>query len=171
MEGESPEHHPIPQPDEVPYREREAAMGGYLTMFASIGAGLPFPLINLLASYIYYHFLKKETRFVRYHTLHSFLAQIPISLLNAGLVLWTVRILWVQGNFSDLFFGYLWAVVLANLTYFVFSIVAAVRARNGRFFYFLFFGRLAFDLIYKVEPQKEKEEEKERHQPVNRPPS
>ncbi|MCH8319303.1 MAG: hypothetical protein IIA88_12580, partial [Bacteroidetes bacterium] len=40
---------PVPQPDEIPTREKEDAMGAYLMMFAAIAAGLPLPIINLIA--------------------------------------------------------------------------------------------------------------------------
>ena len=40
--------HPLPQPNEVSSREREDGMGAYLMMFASLGVGLPLPIINLI---------------------------------------------------------------------------------------------------------------------------
>ncbi len=158
-------YHPIPQPEHVPIKEREDAMGAYLMMFAAMGAGLPLPILNLLAALIYYFVHKDKPRFVRFHTLHSLLAQIPVTLLNAGLIGWTIRNLIYNGGWTDVFFGYLWTVILANLLYFIFSVIAAVKARRGRFYYFVFFGRLAFDMVYKVRPERQKEG------PVNRPPS
>lgn len=163
-ETASERYHPIPQPQDIPTREREDAMGAYLMMFAALGAGLPLPILNLVAAIIYYFVHRDKPRFVRYHTLHSLLAQIPTTLLNAGLIFWIIRNIATRSPFSDLFFGYLWTVVAANLLYFIFSIVAAVKARNGRFYYFLFFGRLAFEQIYRRRPEKE-------DRPVNRPPS
>ena len=52
MEGHST-HIALPQPHEIPKRDREDAMGAYLMMFAAWGAGLPLPLLNLLAAIIY----------------------------------------------------------------------------------------------------------------------
>ncbi len=162
----APRYHPLPQPEDIPVKEREDAMGAYLMMFAAMGAGLPLPILNLVAAIIYYFVHQDKPRFVRYHTLHSLLAQIPVTLLNAGLIFWTIKNL-VYGNpFTDFFFGYLWTVVLANLLYAIFSIVAAVKARKGRFYYFVFFGRIAFEVIYRIRQDRDKEKGE-----VNRPPS
>ena len=49
------QYHPVPQPDDIPVREREDAMGGYLMMFAALAAGLPLPIINLIAAIIYFY--------------------------------------------------------------------------------------------------------------------
>lgn len=159
-------YHPIPQPEDVPIREREDSMGAYLMMFAAMGAGLPLPIMNLVAAIIYYVVHKDKPRFVKYHTLHSLLAQIPVTLLNAGLIFWTIRNLIYENSFTDLFLGYLSTVVLANLIYTIFSIIAAIKARRGRFYYFVFFGRLAFDIVYSI-----KDEGGGQKAPVNRPPS
>ncbi|KAB2915657.1 MAG: DUF4870 domain-containing protein [Bacteroidetes bacterium] len=154
-------YHPIPQPEEISTRERQDAMGAYLMMFASLGVGLPLPLINLLAAVIYYFVNRKKSRFIHFHTLQSLISQLPTSLLNAGAVFWTFSILTSSGvtenvgedfdpvfNFTDLYFGYIIMVVIANLVYIIFSLIAAVRAYNGRFYYMLFFGRLAYHYAY-----------------------
>jgi len=155
----------IPQPDEVSIEEREDAMGGYFMMFASLAVGLPLPIINLIAAIIYYGLNKKKSPFVHFHSLQSLISQIPTSLLNAGLVFWFLRIMF-YGNqeFDDTFMGYFWTVILANILYFVFSIIAAVRARKGRFFYFVFFGRIAYEMAYIKKDQNDKAA------PVNKPP-
>ena len=55
-------HIALPQPHEIPTREREDAMGAYLMMFAAWGAGLPLPLLNLVAAIIYF-FINKYLLF------------------------------------------------------------------------------------------------------------
>lgn len=161
------QYHPIPQPDEVSKREREDGMGAYLMMFAGIAAGLPLPILNLLASIIYWAVNKGKGRFVRFHCLQSLWSQLPTTLLNAGLFYWTIRNFIVDGiEFSDYYFGYLGMVALVNLLYFIFSIVAAIQARNGKMYYFLFFGRLSYQQVFAVRPN----EEEGTTQPVNRPP-
>ncbi len=158
------EYHPLPQPDDVSKRERDDAMGSYLMMFASIGAGLPLPIINLIASVIYYFVNKHKGRFVRFHLLQSLWSQIPVTLLNGFMVIWAVRNFVTQTDFSQLFFGLLWTTVLVNVLYLGFSIYAAVRANNGRFFYFVFFGKLAYHQAYKIRYDEPENEE------VNLPP-
>ncbi len=143
-------YHPLPQPEEIPVREREDAMGAYLMMFASIGAGLPLPIINLIAAIIYFFVNKKKSRFVHFHALQSLLSQLPTSLINAGGVFWAVRIFFFHWEFSDAFKGYLIMAVAANLIYFIFSIIAAVQARKGRMYYLIFFGRISYEYAYRV---------------------
>ncbi len=160
------QYHPIPQPDEIEKREREDAMGAYLMMFAGIAAGLPLPTINLLASLIYWVVHKKKSRFVRFHCLQSLWSQLPTSLLNAVLFYWTVRnVVLRDKDFTDTYFGYLGMVVIVNLLYFIFSIVGAIKAREGKMYYFIFFGRLSYQHAFAVRPEDTAGESV-----VNRPP-
>lgn len=157
-------YYPLPQPGEVDIREREDAMGAYFMMFASIGAGLPLPVINLIAAIIYYYMYRTSSRFVRFHSLQSLLSQLPVSLLNGIAVFWGARIVFSEAVFfNDSYKGFLAVTALANLVYFAFSIVAAIKARKGLFYYFVFFGKIAYHHVYRVRPEVVAE-------PVNRPP-
>lgn len=157
----NPEYAAIPQPEDIPTRVREDAMGAYLMMFGALAAGLPLPIINLLAAVIYYYVNRDKGRFVRFHTLQSLYSQIPTTLLNAGLIFWILRAMFkpesMDGTFffEDLtsghfFIAYVCLVVLANLLYVIFSIIAAVRARKGRMYYFFFFGKLAYHQAFRT---------------------
>ncbi len=147
----------IPQPNDIPTREREDAMGSYFMMFAALAAGLPLPIINLIAAVIYYYINKKKSAFVHFHALQSLISQLPTSLMNIVLVFWTVRNFFYDLEFSRLYFGYLAAVVIANVFYLIMSIVAAIWARKGRMYYFIFFGPLSYKVAFanKVEEVKE----------------
>lgn len=153
------QYHPLPQPEEVTIREKEDAMGAYLMMFAAMGAGLPLPIINLIAAIIYYFVNRSNSRFVNFHSYQAMMSQIPTSLMNAGLTFWGLRILLTdEWTLNDAFKGYVVMVVLANLIYIVYSIIAAVKARKGRFYYFMFFGKLAYHKFYSVQPEEQKAE-------------
>ena len=150
--------HPLPQPDEIPTREKEDAMGAYFMMFASLAAGLPLPVINLIAAIIYYYLNRAKSRFVRFHAMQSLLSQLPLSALNAGAVFWAVRIfIYDIGHFSDVFYGYLTALIVANIIYLIFSLIAAVKARKGGFYYFIFFGRYAYEKVYRIDENEKTE--------------
>jgi uncharacterized membrane protein len=138
----------VPQPDEISRREKEDAMGAYLMMFAAWGAGLPLPILNLIAAVIYFFINKKTSPFVAFHSYQSLVTQIPISLLNAGVIAWGVLIVSPVLSYTKYFWAYVIFVVLWNLLYMVFSIVACVQARKGRFYYFWIFGRIAFARYY-----------------------
>ncbi len=138
----------LPQPDEIPRREREDAMGAYFMMFAAWGIGLPLPFLNLVAAGIYYGIHKKKSKFVAFHALQSFTSQIPVTIANAGLLFWLIRNLVREFGFYNSFWIYLAFVAALNVAYLVMSLVALSRAYKGNFFYFPIFGRMAFDNWY-----------------------
>jgi len=147
------DYHPLPQPDQIETRVKEDAMGAYLMMFATSALGVPLPILNLVAAIIYYFVNREKGKFVQFHTLQSLYSQIPVTLLNLGLVVWTIVNFTRDLNFSKLYWGYLVMVGIANLVYFSFSIVGAVKARKGLFYYFLFFGKVAYHQVYRIRPE------------------
>lgn len=153
----------LPQPEDIPVREKEDAMGAYLMMFAAIGAGLPLPIINLIAVIIYYYLNRDKSNFVKFHTLQSLWSQIPVTLLNAVGVIWLARSWFLHTSISDELKGFIVMLILLNLVYFTFSMIAAVKARKGRMYYFWFFGQMAFQTAF---TKNEAVESK----PVNLPP-
>ncbi|MBN2572012.1 MAG: DUF4870 domain-containing protein [Ignavibacteriales bacterium] len=161
---EQQNYHPIPQPDEIPIREREDAMGAYFMMFASLAGGIPFPLINLIASFIYYFLNKSKSRFVHFHSHQSLTSQIPVSVLNAIAIVWGILLIVNNFHITRDFITYLIAIGIVNLVYFIFSIIAAVKARKGKFYYFIFFGKWAYHVAYKIKDQKLSSEN------INKPP-
>jgi uncharacterized Tic20 family protein len=160
-------YHPVPQPDDIPVREREDAMGGYLMMFAALAAGLPLPIINLIAAIIYFFINRSKSRFIKFHSYQSLVSQIPTSLINIGLVFWTVRLFFYQsasfdevfsiGSEYEIYWGYLIMVLIANVMYMIFSLIAAFKARKGQFYYFLFFGKMAYHYAYRIRVSDNKE--------------
>ena len=160
----------LPQPDEITKKEKEDAMGAYLMMFASMAIGLPLPIINLLASFIYYLLNNKKSRFVAFHAHQSLVTQFFVSFLNAGLVSWAVVNIvkyfkYNKNFFNEYFVIVLLIVIIWNIIYIVYSIIACVKAYKGKFFYMLFFGRISFNKFYKKNFNiKEKKE-------LNLPPS
>ncbi|HUI69835.1 MAG TPA: DUF4870 domain-containing protein [Spirochaetia bacterium] len=138
----------LPQPDDITQRERDDAMGAYLMMFASLAVGLPIPLLNLVASVIYFFVNKKTSAFVAFHALQALLSHIPVVLLNAGVVAWIIANVATHSSSWGWFLWYLFFSILVNLTYVVWSIVALVHANKGRFFYMPFFGRISFARYY-----------------------
>ncbi len=158
------EYYPIPQPDEIETRVKEDAMGAYFMMFATSAIGIPLPILNLVAAIIYYYVNRSKGKFVQFHTLQSLWSQIPLTLLNSGLVAWTIVNLVRDLSFTSYYWGYLVMVGIANLVYFIFSIIGAVKARKGVFYYFLFFGKVAYHQVYRIRPERFDSA------PVNRPP-
>ena len=161
----------LPQPDQITEREKEDAMGAYLMMFAAVAVALPLPVVNLIAAIVYYYVNRSKSRFVHFHSLQSLISQLPTTLLNWGLLYWSIRV-WFFNSLEadDYFFGYFLTTVIANLLYLVFSIIGAVQARKGRMYYFLFFDKLSYELVFsKSSTLKYKGEETIIHQ--NSPPN
>ncbi len=138
----------LPQPSDITEREKDDAMGAYLMMFASLAIGLPIPVLNLVASIIYFFVNRKTSPFVAFHAFQALLTHIPVVLLNAGVVAWLITNLVTHAPSWPGFFWYLFFSVLINLAYIIWSIVALVHASKGRFFYMPVFGRLSFARYY-----------------------
>lgn len=138
----------LPQPGEISTREREDAMGAYLMMFAAWAIGLPLPFLSLIASIIYYYINKKDSKFVGFHAFQSLITQIPISFLNAVVIVWLLVILASSFRQWESFIVFSVFSAIINLLYVIFSLVAAVKARRGQFFYFIVFGKIAFYKFY-----------------------
>ena len=141
---------PHPQPDEIPLREREDAMGAYLMMFAAVAVALPLPVINLIAAIVYYFVNRRKSDFIHFHSLQSLLSQFPTTLLNWGLLYWSLQI-WLFGNCTICieFWAYIGLVVFANIVYFVFSLIAAIKAYRGEMYYFFGIGSYWYRVVFK----------------------
>ncbi|MDA8639822.1 DUF4870 domain-containing protein [Flavobacteriaceae bacterium] len=139
----------IPQPNELSKREREDAMGSYLMMFAAFAVGIPIPTINLIASAIYYYTNRKKSRFVHFHSLQSLLTQIPTTIINWMMLFWSYHVIFFENyKYTGLFYSYLAFTILSNLIYFVFSIHASIKSREGQFVYFSFIGPFIYSRVY-----------------------
>lgn len=128
--------------------EAESAANSYLMSLLVIMVGLPFPLINLVATFFFYVAQKKRSYFVRWHCMQALLSQIPLFVVNCILFWWTVRsvIGWV--SFSSLYFSYLFTVLLFNLIDFIATVYTVVRVRKGCHVEWPVFGGLVH-LIYR----------------------
>ena len=162
----SDQYYPVPQPEEIEIREREDAMGSYFMMFASMGAGLPLPFLNLIASAIYFYVNRNKGRFVKFHLVQSMYSQIPVTLMNSVAVVWGLRLFFTGGEISQAFAGFLVTLLVVNLAYFILSVIAAVQARQGRFYYFPFFGKMAYHMSF----LKTWNDDDEYVGPINHPP-
>lgn len=167
-------YYPLPQPHELSEREKEDAMGAYLMMFASLATSLPLPVINLIAAVVYYYVNRKKSRFIHFNCLQSLLSQLPTTLVNWILLYWALQIFFFENyEVNDYFYAYLGFSVLANLIYFVYSIVAVVRARKGVFMYFILFGPYAYQQVYSkknILNYENEDHQLEVEQKVNKPP-
>jgi uncharacterized Tic20 family protein len=152
---------PLPQPSDVPIKDREDAMGAYLMVFAALHLGLPLPFLGLIAALIYHVVNGKKSPFTGFHTYQSLLFSIPASIVSAVWVVWAVMVFVaaVQDNFVAQNLTPFWVFtvfsLLLYLVYLVYCIVGAVLSRKGRLVYFPFFGRLAYDRYFGLARNRE----------------
>lgn len=155
---------PLPQPGDLAEREKEDAMGAYLMMFAAWGAGLPLPLLNVIAAIVYFFVNRHKGPYVLFHCHQAMSTQVATGLVNAAAIFWTVRILfWEDWHVQRHYVAFLITAAIINVFYLGYSILAAVRARRGQVFYFPFFGLLAYRAAFAVRDASAQA-------PVNRPP-
>ena len=122
--------------------ESEKASNSYLMSLIAVIAGLPFPIINLIATFAFYQGNRKGTYFVRWHCTQALLSQFSLLLMNSVAFWWSVSVLFGSENLSNSFISYLITVFLFNLTEFVATIYSAINTRKGLHVKWWFYGDL-----------------------------
>ena len=112
--------------------EMESAANSYLMSLLAAMAGLPFPIINLVATVIFYLANRRNTYFVRWHCTQALVSQLPLFCTNSVLFWWTVRVVVGWTPLSSLYFAYLFTVVLFNVIDYVATIHTMIAVRRGR---------------------------------------
>ena len=122
--------------------EAEKASNSYLMSLVAVVAGLPFPIVNMLASLFFYLANRKGTYFVRWHCLQAFYSQLALLPVNSISFWWTISVLFRDEPATNQYFAYLFTVVIFNLTEFISTMYAAIQTRKGQHVSFFFFGNL-----------------------------
>ena len=126
-------------PDEY---EAEKASNSYLMSLIALMAGLPLPIVNLIATAMFYFSNRKAAHFVRWHCTQALLAQAVTLVMNAAGVYWTLSIVFGSAVVTNHYIGYIITIVLFNLVEFVATIYAAIRTRKGQHVVWWLFGPL-----------------------------
>ncbi|WP_293871876.1 DUF4870 domain-containing protein [Flavobacterium sp.] len=122
--------------------EREKASNSYLMSLVALIAGLPLPIINLLATFFFYLANRKSTYFVRWHCTQALFSQMALLGINSASFWWTVSIIFTDEKVSNKYFAYIFSVILFNLLEILSTIYAAIQVRKGKHVQFFFFGNL-----------------------------
>ena len=165
----------LPQPDDIPDKDKSDAMGSYLMMFVAVAVGLPLPFLNIIAAIVYF-VVNKKKRFVAFHAYQSLISQIFVSLLNAVLVVWLIVniVLSSFGTYSPWtvfsvpFFCYTGFTFICNILYVIYSITGCVKANKGILYYMPVFGKMSYNKYYGEKAAAVQEQEKTAS--WNRPP-
>jgi uncharacterized membrane protein len=131
---------------EFPYtpgeHETEKASNSYIMSLIAVAAGLPLPIINLLATIIFYAGNRKGTYFVRWHCTQALLSQFSIFLINSFGFWWTMSILFSDKTITSSYVAYILSVLLFNLTELIITIYTAIKTRQGIHVKWFFYGDL-----------------------------
>lgn len=111
--------------------ECEKASNSYLMSMVVIMVGLPIPIVNLIASLIFYYNNRRGTYFVRWHSMQALFSQLLMFMLNSTAFWWTVSILFEDETWSNDYMAYVIGVLAFNLLEFIGTIIAAMRTRKG----------------------------------------
>ena len=130
--------------------EAEKASNSYLMSLIAIIAGLPLPIINLIATLIFYLGNRKGTYFVRWHCTQALLSQLSMLFINSFGFWWTVSIIFTDETITSKYIAYIIAAIIFNILEFVATIFTAIQTRKGIHIEWWFYGNLT-NLICKSE--------------------
>ncbi|TAH44385.1 MAG: DUF4870 domain-containing protein [Bacteroidetes bacterium] len=122
--------------------ESEKASNSYLMSLIAFIAGLPLPIVNLIATVIFYMGNRKGTYFVRWHCTQALLSQLSVLLMNSAGFWWTISIIFTDESITSNYIAYIFTVILFNITEFIATIYTAIKTRKGIHVEWWFYGGL-----------------------------
>ncbi len=122
--------------------EAEKASNSYLMSLIAVIAGLPFPIINLAATFIFYLGNRKATYFVRWHCTQALLSQFSLLFINSAGFWWTISIIFSDEKVTTNYIAYIITLLLFNLSEFIATIYTAIKTRKGIHVEWWFYGTL-----------------------------
>lgn len=122
--------------------ESEKASNSYLMSLIAFIAGLPLPIVNLIATVIFYLGNRKGTYFVRWHCTQALLSQLSVLLMNSAGFWWTISIIFTDESITSNYIAYIFTVILFNITEFIATIYTAIKTRKGIHVEWWFYGGL-----------------------------
>lgn len=122
--------------------EAEKASNSYLMSLIALIAGLPLPIINLIATLIFYLGNRKGTYFVRWHCTQALLSQLSMFFINSFGFWWTVSILFSDETITNKYIAYIIASLIFNLFEFIATIYTSIQTRKGIHVEWWFYGSL-----------------------------
>ncbi|MFD3407101.1 hypothetical protein SKC37_00405 [Aquirufa sp. HETE-83D] len=134
----------VPEEHEV-----EKASNSYLMSLMAIIAGLPLPIINLIATLFFYVANRKSTYFVRWHCTQALLSQFSIFFMNSFGFWWSVSIIFTEEIITSKYIAYMLTALIFNLIEFGTTIYTAIQTRKGIHVSWWFYGSLT-NLICKA---------------------
>ncbi|MBS4042503.1 MAG: hypothetical protein KGZ59_01680 [Chitinophagaceae bacterium] len=120
--------------------ELEKASNSYLMSLVALIAGMPLPIINLVATFFFYVGNRRGTYFVRWHCIQALLSQLSLLFMNSFGFWWTVSILFGPETISNKYLAYIISVFLFNIIELIATIYSAIQVRKGHHVSWWFYG-------------------------------
>lgn len=114
-----------------PEHEAEKASNSYLMSLVAVVAGLPLPIINLIATFAFFQANKRGGYFVRWHCTQALLSQVSLLVINTAAFWWTMGVLFRDQSATNPYLSYMLTALLFNLIEFIATVYTAVQTRKG----------------------------------------
>lgn len=111
--------------------EAEQASNSYLMSLIAFMVGLPLPIVNLIASLIFYLGNRKSSHFVRWHCTQALLAQFFTFIANTCGFWWVIYTIIGDTPVSNSLIAYIITLIIFNLLELIAAIYAAIETRKG----------------------------------------
>ncbi|GIV40193.1 MAG: hypothetical protein KatS3mg033_1993 [Thermonema sp.] len=112
--------------------EASLAAKSYMMSLAALVIGLPLPIVNLLATLIFFFSFRRAHLFVRWHAMQAMLSQLTLFALNAPAFWWTVAVLFGSASPDKYYVAYLLLVLLLNVGEFIATLVTVHHLSKQR---------------------------------------
>lgn len=122
--------------------EAETASNSYLMSLVAIVVGLPLPIINLIATVVFYFSNRKSAYFAKWHCTQALISQFSIFLMNSFGFWWTISILFTEKQITNHYIAYIITILFFNITEFIATIYTAIQTRKGIHVEWWFYGTL-----------------------------
>lgn len=122
--------------------ESEKASNAYVMSLVAAITGVPLPIVNLIASLLFYLGNRRKTYFVRWHCTQALLSQLSLLFINSYGFWWTISVLFTEEKATNHYFAYVISAFVFNIAEYIATIYAAVQTRKGKHVQWWFFGPL-----------------------------
>lgn len=126
--------------------EAERASNSYLMSVVALVVGLPLPIVNLVATLLFYLGNRKATYFVRWHCTQALLSQATMVLTNSVGVWWTISNVLGSTEFNNSYFAYIITILIFNVIEFAITLYSAIQVRKGIHVEWWFYGTLTNEI-------------------------
>jgi beta-barrel assembly-enhancing protease len=111
--------------------EAESASNAYLLSLILLVVGAPLPILNLLASVIFYLSSRRGSPFVRWHSMQALLTHLVVVPVNSVFLWMTLAILFGYREPDNFYVGWFLFMAGLNATKMIGSIYSAIKVRRG----------------------------------------